>query len=306
MDHFSQLEDKILLKIFDFLPPEDISSLLLTCKRLNEIISKNNKLLRQFTLYLTKERSCKRFRATRKYKSVKVYDTHGFLHVFDQIGADVERLEIDCEEVNVSSLRKILLMCSRLKEVTVRNFKDVQRYEDIGVTQPPKLFLNILRHHSQHSILDLFEHSQVKKLEVYGYPKVAEDLEIFLQTQKSLLSLKLAHFYSDSTLFMNNTLNVVNFNLIELKLHSFHKFDIEHFGMFLMNHMVTLNHVELNNVNTNVFMILTHFFNLKSLEIRNVPDNFVEMPFIECLTVGNVSGVWEEKFRNVKNVKKIK
>lgn len=306
MDYISNLDTHILVKIFRFLSPVDVQSLLLTCKRFNVIIGSNTKLLRPFTLYLSKERSCKRFRATRKYKNVKIYNIQGFLHIFDQIGKDVERLEVDCDEIYVNSLRKILLLCPNLKEVIVRNFKDIRRYEDFEFVEPPKLLLNLLRHHSQHSILDLFEHSQVKKLEVFGYPKVAEDLEIFLTTQKNLSSLKLSHFYADSTLFMSNALNTVNFNLIELKLHSFHKFDFEHFRMFLMNHNKTLTHVELNNVNTKVFMILTHFKNLKSMEIRNIPVDFCEMPYVEELRVGNVSGIWEMKFKNVKIFKNYK
>lgn len=306
MDHLSHLEAETLLKIFNYLPPEDISSLLITCTRFNVIISTNSKLLTPFTLYLTKERSCKRFRATRKYKSVKINDSHGFLHVFDQIGSNVERLEVDCEEINVSSLRKIFVMCPKLKEVTIRNFKDVRRYEDIEKVEPPKLSLNYLSHRCQHSILDLFEHSQVKKLEVYGYPKVAEDLNVFLLTQRNLLSLKLAHFYADSTLFMDNTLNEVNFNLIELKLHSFHKFDIDHFGTFLMNHNRSLTHVEMNNVDARVFMILSHFVNLKSVEIRNIAADFAAMPHVERVRVGHVSGVWEAKFKNAKTVRTIR
>lgn len=303
MDFFSNFDFDCLIKIFNFLPPEDISSLLLTCKSFDAIISKNSKLLKSFTLYLTKDRSGKKFRATRIYKGVKIYDTHGFLHIFDQIGEHIERLEVDCEDVNVSSLRKILLMCPELKEVTVRNFKQIQRFEDLDEVQPPKLNLQVLRHFSCHSILDLFEHSQVQKFEVFGYPKVAEDLEIFLQTQTQLLSLKLAHFYNDSTLFMSNALNSVKFKLIELKLHSFHKFDIEHLGIFLMNHSDTLTHVEVNNSKTSLFMILTHFMNLKSVEIRNIPVDFVEMPYVERLRVGHVTGLWETKFKNTKYVK---
>lgn len=296
VDRFSTIEAEILFEIFSYLSVNDFRSLLLTCHRFNVFLSTKSEFMRHFELKLTQERSCKRFTTTRLYPNVKLRSCEGFLHVFNQIGLSVRRLEVDCEEANLNSLMKILVMCPGVEAVTIRGFHTLRDYKCASSVEVPKLKLKILRHFCKFNMLSIFEQSQVVKFEVFGYPEVCEGLKTFLVTQKELKSLKLSHFYKDSTLFIDSSLLLVHFELAELKLHSFHHFNPSHLSMFLMNHYDTLTHVEANNVNVEVFKTLCFFKEMKSLRLHNIEAEFEEMPHVERIEIGRVLAAFGDKF----------
>lgn len=303
IDRFSTIEAEILYEVFSYLGADDILSLFLTCQRFNVFLRTKKTFMRHFELKLTKERSCKRFIATRLYLNVKLQCCEGFLHVFDQIGPSVRKIELDCDEANLNSFMKIMVMCSKVEEVTIRGFQTFRNYESSNSCQIPQLKLKSLKHFCKFNMLSIFEHSQVESFEVYGYPDVCVGLKTFLLTQKEMKSLKLAHFYKDSTLFFDSSLMIVYFELTELKLHSFHHFNPPHFSMFLMNHIDTLTHLEVNNVNVEVFKTFCSFNKLKVLKIHNIESEFEEMPHVEGIEIGRVMVFFGDKFPKVTELK---
>lgn len=303
VDRFSSIEAELLFEIFNHLDGEDLSSLLLTCHRFNVFLSTKIKFMRHFELKLTQDRSCKRFTATRLYPNVKLQCCEGFLHVFSQIGPSVKRIEIDCEEANLNSLKKILMMCPGVEEVTIRGFQVFRGYESSDSFEMPKLRLKTLQHFCKFNMLSIFEQSQVENFEVYGYPEVEVGLRTFLSTQKELKCLKLSHFYKNSTLFFDSYLMMVNFELTELKLHSFHHFNPSHFSMFLMNHFDSLTYLEANNVNVEIFKTLCFFKGLKCIKIHNIEKEFEEMPHVEGVEIGRVLAEILGKFPRANQMK---
>lgn len=302
MDSLINFPIEFLLQIFSYLNPKDLKSLLLTCQRFNIIISSNSNFMSKFELYLTEKRSCKHFRANRKYPNVLLNCCEGFLHIFDQIGATVRKIDIDCREININSLTKILLMCPQVEEITLRPFETLHGTSDTISFQLPQLNLKILRHRCKISLLDIFIHSKVEELQVFGYEEVTHSLRQFLIAQGSLKRLELAHFYK-SSLFNDTSMITIDFKLTNLKLVSFHSFNVAIFSMFLMNFEHSLKRLEVNHVSAEIFKTLQYFPTLKTLEIHNLQGSFDgKMPFVKQVTVGRACKDLLSKFPNAEEI----
>ena len=114
----SDLPYELLIKIFSVLPPRDILTQTLVCKRFNEIISDNVKLLSQFQIEFNDEYKDLEWTGSRMYSNVmieikKIEFDHEKL---ESIKDSVQHLEVKCCE-NPETTLKIILACPNLKSL---------------------------------------------------------------------------------------------------------------------------------------------------------------------------------------------
>lgn len=119
------LPDEILLEIFNYLPIDDLLSLILTCKKFHSIIFSSTHLSEKFQLQLTLQNYNREWIGSRKYVDVFIdaISARHFLYILSKIGKDVKMLCFNCHETDLAVVKQVLLMCPNVKKLWLYNIE---------------------------------------------------------------------------------------------------------------------------------------------------------------------------------------
>ncbi|XP_070501434.1 uncharacterized protein [Chironomus tepperi] len=301
------LPKELLIEIFTYLPAEDLLSLSLTCHTFNELISNNSKLLENFEVQFIFDYVNNEWIGSRKYTRLFIDGSSGiyFLYILKDIGPDIVNLVINCSDFAVAYVKQILLMCENVKNLTIYNATNDSDPQDYGYPFL-KYNLDYFYFRGDIDVFKLFVDCTAKELDVRrDYDDESKDvsgLKQFLKAQKDLSDLKMENFDKTSSLFGDDSLNLVNFRLKNLKLKNFDDYCSYNYWEFLDNHKESLVYLEVCFVNHEAISPFRKFRNLKTLKMYNMCSDFNELTSIETLYLKDVDGKWSEKFKNVKNL----
>ncbi|KAG5668494.1 hypothetical protein PVAND_016433 [Polypedilum vanderplanki] len=304
------LPQEILINIFSFLTSRhDLLNLTTTCRFFNEIISSNLNLCKILEVHFVPENRIIEWTGNRKYSRafIEGFAAKHFINIFENFGCNLREIQIICQKIEGSNLKKILINCKNLIKIVIKDNKVNFNEEDFS--EPlPKLKLQTLHYRNFFSqsckIFKLLNNCSTKELIVIGFTEYCEDLKIFIKNQENLEMLNLQDVQEKSKIF--NDENFFSASKFRIKKLSLGKIKIdENFKTFLEIHKNSLNYLDLNEVDQKVLKIIQKFPNFHTMRIFDMNFSFsTPLPKIQNLTIGyDITGSWAENFVNVKTLK---
>lgn len=285
---FQTLPTECVIEIIQHLNWPEVNNLTQTCKKFNDVVSSNTKLLEKICYNFSQRVSTLVFVQSRKYTKFQFEDC---------LNENLQNFKIDFSD-NLKNIRELTIgsfnrfKISKLIEVlsTLQNLKNLnfQRCYVVYPNEPEDAFteelrlkLDSLTLFGDYKILKHFKKSTVKSLKLYQGSD-SESLKKFLATQTNLESLQLESFKDFSGLIDEN----FNFKLKNLTIESctaspdFVEFLISQKSLenvklkgvissTLINMLVNLNRINLN-IDFGSFIefeSINVLSNVKSLEI---------------------------------------
>lgn len=307
--NLSIFPQEILINIFSYFPSTDLISLSETCSTFHCAINSCNALMKKFKIFIFDHKKNLEWNPTRKYTKISIDSSHfeDFLEIFEDIGSDLEVLEIRYSSFDLKVLRKILLICENVKEIHMQAIS-LTVYLSDPIDQLPTLKLNkfyfLNLEPGSIDVLKIFQNSSIIDMEIIGNFKHPQVLKTFLSSQTDLKKFQLHNQLDEFLLFDDNQLSRPNFKLQNLKLNNFDLYmQLPFFSNFIRSQSESLEVFETNQ--WKVFNLLDNLRNLKTVTIPSMRFTNPE-PFrsVENLTINvDVSDGWARQFPNVKSLK---
>lgn len=291
--------DEILIEIFNFFEFPEILNLTLVCRKFNNLISNNKKLMKKLSIIISKQRDdCNEWNGTRKYSDLIINKIHKEIpKIIEAIRNDLKYLRISNVTIDAKELKKILLNCPTLSKLGLANIK--LNNDDEYFDEPmPRLVFDSLSCGYNCKVLKMLMYCQTKSYVSCRTNSDSGEIELlrsFLKLQTMLEKIHFVRFTHDAKIFNDETLNEVKFRLKCLKICKIHEFEIENFLKFLKNHQSSLQHIEIRKMIgtilenefylTEILDCVANFTNLKSLYLYQNPLPSIRMPYVERLEI---------------------
>lgn len=286
------LPQEILAEIFIFLPPKDLCVATLVCKHFNDVIESTPNVLNKFRLNLnSRKMENHAWIGSRRYSRALLKDpSKNSLKILKNVAENLTELRIILGRVHLSSLRKILVAATKLKDFSLVK---VNLIDQEGVDGPlPSLKLNSLSTNGDKRLFKILTNSSVRKMSLYSVNLTEDEkncLKNFLKSQKNLEILKFSTFDEEIKLFDDEMLTNVDFRLKKMALHNVKTTNLGFFLAFAKLHEMTLESLTIQQdfhtpqINSTLGEILSHFRCLRELSLGKIslPGNF--LPTIERL-----------------------
>ncbi|XP_070509068.1 uncharacterized protein [Chironomus tepperi] len=266
------LPQEILLTILSYLSANDLLALSTTCRRFSNLINTDD-FLAKFTLRISQNAKKSNWIGHRKYNRLLVLNEciNLYIKLPKSIGIHVTSLHLDCWEVTVYEIKKVIELCPNIKELSlmylVRNRipEEITKKEEIPLAKLDRFSVQ-----GELQIFKCLKNLQVKELIIYRQSDLTvhhDELSDFIINQKHMTNLEIYHMYFISSLFFRDEMKHVAFRLNRLIIKYSTDFRYFCFGWFAESQKDSIKFVSVDDFGYDMIKFLTSFKEMKTFKL---------------------------------------
>ncbi|CAG9811398.1 unnamed protein product [Chironomus riparius] len=318
-----KLPQEILLRILSYLKAKELIALSSTCRRFSNLINTND-FLPKLTLRVTESTKRSQWIGHRKYKKLLVLSEsiNLYFKLPKTIGTYVTTLNLDCWEISIYEIKKVIKLCPHIKELSLMYLvrtgipPEITKKEEIPLTWLDKLSLQ-----GELQIVNCLKNLQVKELIIHrqsDFETHLDDVAEFIMNQKDMINLELYHMYFISSLFLRDEMKHVAFRLNKLIIKYCSHFSYFCFVCFVASQKDSIKFMSVDDFGYDMIKFLMHFKEMRTLKLTLTEDyqiaekdmlvmmshvrNTMLLPQVEDLEIWNYCHNFIHHFPNVRKL----